>query len=44
MRGNDWEKFPGHQTLIDRDIPIIYTPYTSDITSTFLKENLRNRI
>lgn len=44
MRGNDWEIFPGHQTLIDRDIPIIYTQYTSDITSTFLKANLRNRI
>lgn len=41
MRGNDWPDFPGHHVVRDLGIPIELVPYTEEVSSTKIKENLR---
>ncbi len=40
MRGDDWTEFPGKTTLSENNISIVYVPYTTEISSSKLRNEL----
>ncbi len=43
MRGDDWKDFPGREVIEEREIPIVFVPYTKGISSTKLRDEISKK-